>query len=249
MITSSRAPAISLEKISVWFRVPLDPVGKFKEFAIQLLKGRIRYRQVYAVNELSLEIPQGEFLGIIGRNGAGKSTLLKVIARVLHPKSGRVVVWGKIAPLLDIGAGFHPEMSGRENIFLNGAILGYTHQQMLAKYDRIVAFAELAEFIEAPMRTYSSGMWARLGFAVATDERPDILLVDEILAVGDEAFQQKCLQRIIRYKDEGTTIVMVSHNLEQVRKFCTRAAWLDHGRLRAWGKVDSVVDAYTADPS
>jgi ABC-type polysaccharide/polyol phosphate transport system ATPase subunit len=177
-------------------------------------------------------------------NGAGKSTLLKVVARVLRPTKGRVVVRGRVAPLLELGAGFHPELTGKENIFLNGALLGFGHRDMQDKFDQIVEFAELGEFINAPIRTYSSGMYARLGFSVATASDPDVLIVDEILSVGDEAFQKKCAARIEAYRQRGASILMVSHNMASIEAMCQRAAWLDHGIIKATGEPSEVIRAY-----
>jgi ABC-2 type transport system ATP-binding protein len=196
------------------------------------------------LKDVNLEVRKGEVFGLLGNNGAGKSTLLKLIARVLKPMEGRVFVKGRVAPLLDIGAGFHPELTGRENIYLNGAILGFSHQEMNEKYPRIAEFAELEEFIDAPLRTYSSGMQARLGFAVASDSRPDILIVDEVLSVGDEAFQRKCVERIQTYRENGTAILLVSHSMALIESMCSRAAWLDHGHLLANGTAKDAITAY-----
>jgi ABC-2 type transport system ATP-binding protein len=241
---SATQPLIRLENITIRYRIPTEPIRTFKEYAIRALQGKVRHRDFLALSGLSLDIMPGEVMGIIGQNGAGKSTLLKVIARVLHPNEGRVVVRGRVAPLLDLNAGFHAELTGRENIFLNGAILGFTYRQMQQKYARIVEFSGLEEYIEAPMRTYSSGMWTRLGFSVAADERPDILLVDEVLAVGDESFQRKSYERIRRFQEEGTTIVLISHSMPQVKDLCTRAAWLHHGRLQTSGDPAAVIETY-----
>ncbi len=237
-------PLIQLENITIRYRIPTEPIHTFKEYAIRALQGKVSHRDFLALNGVNLEIMPGEVMGIIGQNGAGKSTLLKVIARVLQPNAGRVVVRGRLAPLLDLNAGFHPELTGHENIFLNGAILGFSYRQMQQKYARIVEFSGLEEYIEAPMRTYSSGMWTRLGFAVATDERPDILLVDEVLAVGDESFQRKSYQRIRQFQEEGTTIVLISHSMPQVKDLCTRAAWLQHGQLQTCGNPAEVIETY-----
>lgn len=235
---------IRLEDVTVRYRVPSERINTFKEYAIRRIQGRVHHREFMALEHIHLEVQPGEVFGVIGNNGAGKSTLLKVVARVLFPTHGRVIVRGRVAPLLELGAGFHPELTGRENIFLNGAILGFTRKEMEQNFQRIVDFAELGEFIEAPIRTYSSGMWARLGFAVATDERPDILLVDEILAVGDEHFQQKCTKRIQQYREEGTTILLVAHNMELIQSMCQRVVWLDHGHIAAIGQPAEVVRAY-----
>lgn len=191
-----QTPIIQLENVSVRYRLPSERIGTLKEYTIRFLQRRLRHRDFWAVHDLSLNVNRGEVFGIVGDNGAGKSTLLKVISKVLRPTTGRVRIYGKIAPLLELGAGFHPELSGRENIFLNGALLGYSHEQMSNVFDEVVDFSELSQFIDAPIRTYSSGMYARLGFAVATAHQPEILIVDEILSVGDEAFQRKCTDRI-----------------------------------------------------
>jgi ABC-2 type transport system ATP-binding protein len=241
---TSQDEIIRLESVSVQYRTPHERIGTFKEYFIQLVRGRIRFNTFWALHDVDLSILRGEVFGVIGRNGAGKSTLLKVISRVLRPTKGRIVIYGKVAPLLDIGAGFHPELSGRENVYLNGALLGYSGKEMDACYDQIVDFSELGEFMDAPIRTYSSGMYARLGFAVATAHVPDILLVDEILSVGDEAFQHKCFQRISEFKKLGATIVLVSHNLAEVESSCQRVAWLDQGRIHQIGAPGDVIKAY-----
>jgi ABC-2 type transport system ATP-binding protein len=236
--------AVTLENVSVRYRIPAERYGTFKEFAIRWLQRRVRTQSFWALHRVSFEVYRGEVFGIIGANGAGKSTLLKVISRVMRPTEGRVRVYGRVVPLLELGAGFHPELTGRENIFLNGAILGFTRREMEAKFQRIVEFSELQDFIDAPLRTYSSGMWARLGFAVAIDTEPDILILDEILSVGDEAFQRKCVARIEELRQHGVTILLVTHNTELVASMCSRAAWLDHGRLQLVGEAAVVAQAY-----
>ncbi len=238
------APIINLENVSVRYRLPSERIGTLKEYTIRLLQRRVRHRDFWAVHDLSLSINRGEVFGIVGDNGAGKSTLLKVISKVLRPTTGRVRIYGKIAPLLELGAGFHPELSGRENVFLNGALLGYSHEEMTAVFDEVVDFSELSEFIDAPIRTYSSGMYARLGFAVATAHQPEILIVDEILSVGDEAFQRKCTDRITGFRENGATVLMVSHNLGLISEMCDRAAWLDHGKLMKIGTAEEVIEMY-----
>jgi ABC-type polysaccharide/polyol phosphate transport system ATPase subunit/SAM-dependent methyltransferase len=235
---------ISVTKVSVEYHAPRERIRSLKEYGIRLLQGRVQHEEFKALQEVSLEIRAGEVFGIIGQNGAGKSTLLKAISRVLRPTSGRVWVKGKVAPLLELGAGFHPELSGRENVFLNGTLLGYTHAEMAGLFDGIVDFAELWEFIDAPLRTYSTGMAMRLGFAVATAVCPDILLVDEALSVGDLGFQQKCAERMREFRQRGTTIVLVTHDTHLALRMCDRAAWLAHGKLAALGPVDEVVSAY-----
>jgi ABC-2 type transport system ATP-binding protein len=233
-----------MEHVGVCYRVPSEKIISIKEFTIRWIQRKIQYRDFWALQNINLSIAPGEALGVIGHNGAGKSTLAKLIARILRPTKGRVVVRGQVAPLLEFGAGFHPELTGRENVYLNGALLGFTHKEMDEKFERIVDFAELGEFIDAPMRTYSSGMWARLGFAVATDVKPDILIVDEVLSVGDEAFQRKSAARMQTFRDHGATLLIVSHNMATIQETCHRAAWLHHGQLMQVGEPDEVIHAY-----
>lgn len=242
-----QTPIIQLENVSVRYRLPSERIGTLKEYTIRFLQRRLRHRDFWAVHDLSLNVNRGEVFGIVGDNGAGKSTLLKVISKVLRPTTGRVRIYGKIAPLLELGAGFHPELSGRENIFLNGALLGYSHEQMSNVFDEVVDFSELSQFIDAPIRTYSSGMYARLGFAVATAHQPEILIVDEILSVGDEAFQRKCTDRISGFRENGATVLMVSHNLDLIAGMCDRAAWLDHGKLITIGEANDVIANYRGE--
>jgi ABC-2 type transport system ATP-binding protein/lipopolysaccharide transport system ATP-binding protein len=244
-----RLEAIRLEEVGVRYRVPTERIGTFKEYIIRRLQRKVRNRAFWALKCVNLSINRGEVFGLIGQNGAGKSTLLKLVARVLRPTEGRVIVWGQVAPLLEFGAGFHPELTGRENVFLNGALLGFSRKQMEEKFDRIVDFAELWDFIDAPMRTYSSGMWARLGFAVATDVQPDILIVDEVLAVGDEAFQRKSSARMQEFRDHGATILLVSHNMDTIESMCHRAAWIHHGEVRAVGEAPDTIRAYRQNQS
>lgn len=239
-----RLPAIELEGVSVSYSAPQERVASFKEYAIRLLKGGVPHEFFHALNEVSLTIQPGECFGVVGHNGAGKSTLLKVISRIIRPTAGRAIVRGRLAPLLELGAGFHPELTGRENIFLNGTLLGHSQALMEELFDDIVDFAELREFIDAPLRTYSTGMAVRLGFAVATAVRPDVLLVDEVLAVGDENFQRKCAVRIGEFRQSGTTILLVTHDTNAVIEMCERALWLDHGRVKGLGLSEEVVTAY-----
>jgi ABC-type polysaccharide/polyol phosphate transport system ATPase subunit len=246
--TSSHLPdaieTISLESVGVRYRAPDERISTFKEYLIRWLQRKIRHRDFWALRDVNLTIFSGETVGLIGHNGAGKSTLLKLIARVLRPTTGRVVVRGRVAPLLEFGAGFHSELTGRENVYLNGALLGFSNQEMEEKFERIVDFAELWDFIDAPLRTYSSGMSARLGFAVATDVKPDILIIDEVLSVGDEAFQRKSAARMQEFRDQGATIILVSHNMAIIEQICHRAVWLDHGRLMEAGEVKEIIKAY-----
>jgi ABC-type polysaccharide/polyol phosphate transport system ATPase subunit len=220
-------------------------VGTFKEYAIRVLKrNQVRYREFLALNDVSLHINQGEILGIIGRNGAGKSTLLKVISRVLIPTEGRVRIRGMVSPLLELGAGFHPELTGRENIFLNGTLLGHSQREIESRLPEIIEFAELGAFIDAPLRTYSSGMIARLGFSVSTTWRPEILILDEVLSVGDEVFRHKCQVRMKKYREEGATTLLVTHDSATVKSLCSRAVWLDHGQVKAVGSSEEIVNLY-----
>jgi ABC-2 type transport system ATP-binding protein/lipopolysaccharide transport system ATP-binding protein len=202
------------------------------------------HHQFHALNNVNLEVKPGEVLGIIGHNGAGKSTLLKVIARVLRPTKGRVILRGRISPLLELGAGFDPELTGRENIYLNSAILGFSKKDITARFNRIVEFAELQEFIDTPVRNYSTGMVSRLGFSVATDVQPEVLIVDEVLSVGDSDFQKRCSERITDFRKNGTTILLVSHDLEAVQKMCDRVGWLEQGELKMCGDPLAVIAEY-----
>ncbi len=237
---------IQLNNVTVCFRVPHEKIPTFQEYAIRWLKKRrVTYSDFNALNDVSFSVRQGETLGIIGANGAGKSTLLKVIARVIRPTRGRVFLRGRIAPLLELGAGFDDEMTGRENIFLNGAVLGFSRKDIASRLDRIVDFSGIGEFIDAPIRTYSSGMVARLGFAVATDVQPEVLIIDEILSVGDAEFQQKSAARISQYHNNGSTILMVSHNSISIKKLCDHVIWLEHGSIKMMGRVDDIVDQYS----
>lgn len=235
---------ISIEGVSVLYRVPRERITSIKEYAVRWLQRRLEYEDFWALHNVSFQVQRGEVFGIIGRNGSGKSTLLKVIARVLVPQKGRVRIRGKVAPLLELGAGFQFELTGRENIFLNSALLGRTHAETTRLLPEIIDFAEIGEFIDAPVRTYSTGMVARLGFAVATCVQPEILLVDEVLSVGDAQFQDKCLERMYNYRRNGTTILIVSHGMSTIESFCDRAIWLDRGYVRVAGPVKSVVQRY-----
>lgn len=238
---------ISLENVSVSYRLPSERIGTFKEYAIRALQRKIKIQNFWALTGVNLQVNKGEVFGLIGNNGAGKSTMLKVISKVLKPSKGRVMVFGKIAPLLELGAGFHPELSGRENVFLNGALLGYSRADMEAVFDDIVEFSELDQFINSPIRTYSSGMYARLGFAVATAHVPEILILDEILSVGDEAFQRKCNLRMKNFQQSGATVLMVSHGLDMMEGMCNRIAWIDHGKILKIGAPKETIAAYRGE--
>lgn len=236
--------AIFLNNISVRYRIPTEAIHTFKEYMIKLLKREIDHKSFSALKEINLDIKRGEIFGIIGRNGAGKSTLMKVISKVLIPTDGRVWVKGHVSPLLQLGAGFHPELTGRENIYLNATLLGHSHTEIENKLDEIIEFAEIGNFMEAPLRTYSSGMQSRLGFAVATAWQPDILILDEVLSVGDAAFQKKCIHRMGKFRDSGATVLMVSHSIDQVREICERALWLNKGQIESLGSADEVCTMY-----
>ena len=233
--------------MSLCYRVPHEKVKSIKEYAIRRLRRSLIIRDFWALRDLSFDVSPGEIFGIIGRNGAGKTTLLKVIARVLWPSSGRVVVRGLVSPLLGLGAGFNEELSGRENVFLSGATLGFSYLDMKSRFERIVEFAGVGDFIDAPLRTYSTGMRARLGFAVATDVRPDVLLMDEIMSVGDAEFKAKCEDRIAEFRESGATVLLVSHNLVSVATLCSRAVLLDGGRAVLVGPAEEVIDRYNLD--
>jgi lipopolysaccharide transport system ATP-binding protein len=237
--------AVSFDDVSKRFVLRHERAYTVLESVIGLVKpARRRTEEFWALRAVSFEIPDGETFGIIGPNGAGKSTVLKLMARILEPTSGEVTVRGRISPLLELGAGFHPELTGRENVYLNAALFGVSQAEAQDRYDEIVEFSELKDFIDAPLKHYSSGMYMRLGFAVAANIIPDILLVDEVLAVGDEAFQRKCLRKIEEFRREGRTIVFVSHDLDTVRRICRRTLWLDQATVQAVGPTDDVVNAY-----
>ncbi len=235
---------IEVKNVSMSFRLSQDRIQSIKEYLVTLAKGKLKYKEFWALKNVSFTVRPGEVLGIIGRNGAGKSTILKVISGILKPTEGSVSVRGNIVPMLELGSGFDFDLTGRENIYLNGSILGYSSHFLDEKYDEIVSFSELGEFIEMPIRNYSSGMMMRLAFSIATVVNPEILIVDEILAVGDEAFQRKSRQRMLELMGGGTTVLFVSHSLDQIREMCDRVLWLDHGQIKMLGETKEVCDAY-----
>lgn len=237
--------AVFLQGVTVSYQLPSERIATIKEYAIKKILKKISHHNFLALNNINLEITKGQVFGIVGRNGAGKSTLLKVISRVLYPTSGRVWINGAVSPLLELGAGFHPELTGVENIFLNGTLLGHTRKDIQQHGNAIIDFAELGEFINSPIRTYSSGMVGRLGFAIATAWIPDILILDEVLSVGDAGFQQKCETRIKELIQSGATIILVSHSIATIEKLCSHAILLDHGQVIANGSGDEISKKYS----
>lgn len=237
-------PIISVDNVSMHFRMDKNHTTSLKEWVVSFLRGKQQYETFHALNDVTFDVKPGEIFGIIGRNGAGKSTLLKVVSGIYKPTSGMAVTRGRIAPMLELGSGFDVELSGHDNIFLNGAILGFSEEFLRSKYDDILAFSELSEFIHQPIKTYSSGMMMRLAFSVATIVEPEILIVDEILAVGDAAFQQKSHARMLELMQGGTTVLFVSHDLNQIRQMSDRVLWLDHGTVKMVGETKDVCDAY-----
>lgn len=235
---------INVEHVSMRFNLSSEKFDSFKEYVIKSLKKQVSYDEFWALKDVSFEVKRGDSLGLIGLNGSGKSTMLKTIAGVLKPTKGKVTVGGNIAPLIELGAGFDMDLTARENVFLNGALLGYNRAQMEAQYDDIVEFSELGEFMDVPVKNFSSGMVSRLAFAIATIGTPDILIVDEVLSVGDFHFQEKCEARIQNMRDHGTTILFVSHSLEQVKKICNKMAWLEKGHLKMFGNTEDICDIY-----
>lgn len=235
---------IEVNDVSMRFRMANDKIRSVKEFVVRKIQGKIQYKEFEALKHVSFDVRRGEVVGLIGRNGAGKSTILKIISGILRPTEGSVVVRGNIAPMLELGSGFDMDMTGRENIFLNGAILGYSEEFLKRSYYDIVDFAEIEEFIDVPLRNYSSGMIARLAFSIATQIHPEVLIVDEVLAVGDADFQTKSLARMMEMMSGGTTVLFVSHNISQIRELCNRVVWLDHGAIRMIGDAQELCDAY-----
>lgn len=236
---------IKISGVSVRYRLIKEKRKTLQEYIIYRLKGRrMDYEDFWALKSIDLEVYKGEALGIIGHNGAGKSTLLKVIAGVLKPTGGYVEINGKIAPLIELGAGFDMELTGKENIYLNASILGLSRKEINGKFEKIVEFSELSDFIHSPLKSYSSGMLSRLGFAIATEVDPDILIIDEVLAVGDEHFKRKCGERIAGFKKMGTTMLFVSHDMKDVRKLCDKVLWLDHGMSRMYGDSELATNEY-----
>lgn len=239
-------PIVSVQNVSMRFNLAQEQFSGLKDLVIMATKGKLKFHEFYALKDVSFDIKRGESWALIGKNGCGKSTLLKVISGIYKPTSGKVIVRGTIAPLIELGAGFDMELTARENIFLNGAVLGHSRKVMEQHFDEIVDFSELKDFIDVPIKNFSSGMIARLGFSIATIVRADILIIDEILAVGDYAFQQKCYKRMEDLMSNGTTVIFVSHDDAQVRKMCDHAVWLVNGKLQSIGEVEKICDKYKA---
>jgi ABC-2 type transport system ATP-binding protein len=235
---------IHLDNVTMKYRLANEKVDSLKEYMLRIFNGKIKYSDFEAVKSLNLKIYSGERVGIIGHNGAGKSTLLKMIAGVMKPTEGKILVNGSIAPLLELGAGFDPELSGEENIFLNGALLGKTKKFLEGKYEEIVQFSDLGDFIYTPVKNYSSGMRARLGFSIATQIDPDILIVDEILGVGDEQFRKKSSEKMVEMMTSGKTIILVSHSLAQIKRLTDKTIWLHKGEIKENGDTQTVVSNY-----
>ncbi|MBP2242350.1 ABC-type polysaccharide/polyol phosphate transport system ATPase subunit [Cytobacillus eiseniae] len=236
--------AVEVSGVSMRFNLARERVDSLKEYMIRALKKNMNYDEFYALKDVSFKIQKGDSFAIIGSNGSGKSTLLKIISGIFKPTTGKVEVNGSIAPLIELGAGFDMELTARENIFLNGAVLGYSKKFILEKYDEIISFSELHNFVDVPLKNFSSGMVARLGFSIATMVQPDILIVDEILSVGDYSFQEKCEKRMKEMTDNGTTLILVSHSIEQVKKVCNNAVLIREGELVTIGPIEDVSNLY-----
>lgn len=235
---------IDVSHVSMHFNLMVEKVDSLKEYVVKLLKGKLLYNDFTALNDVSFQVKKGEIVGLVGFNGAGKSTMLKILAGVLTPTKGSVKVIGTVAPLIEVGAGFDPELTARENIYLNGAILGHSKEFMDSKFNEIIDFAELKDFVDVPVKNFSSGMYARLGFAIATMVKPDILIVDEVLSVGDYKFQEKCEKRIQTMIADGVTIILVSHDIGMIERLCTKVVWLDHGNVKDIGETDKICNEY-----
>lgn len=235
---------IKVNDVSMMFNLSSEKIDSIKEYFIKAVRRELHFQEFWALRDISFTLEKGDSLGIVGLNGSGKSTLLKIVSGILKPTKGTVETCGSIAPLIELGAGFDANLSARENIYLNGAILGYSRAYMSERFDEIIEFAELQDFVDTAVKNYSSGMVARLGFAIATMNVPDILIIDEILAVGDYKFQEKSFARMQEMIASGATVVFVSHSIEQVRKICKKALWLEHGQMRMLGDVEAVCGEY-----
>ena len=238
---------IDVDHVTIRFNLANQKVDNLKEYFVKLIKRELMFQEFLAVKDVSFQVREGEAWALVGTNGSGKSTMLKAISRILKPYKGTISVNGTVAPLIELGAGFDPEMTARENIFLNGCVLGHTEKFMHEHFEEIVEFAEVEKFLDSPLKNFSSGMRARLGFAIATMVKPDILIVDEVLAVGDVKFRAKCEKRMKELLEGGTTLLYVSHNINEVKRLCTHAIWIDKGVERMKGDVQTVADAYMAE--
>ncbi len=244
MNKSENQTVVSVKNVDMEFNLASEQLNSLKEYFLKLAKGELMFQKFLALQNINLEVKAGESVALIGVNGSGKSTLLKVIAGVMEPTRGTVQVNGSIAPMIELGAGFDMELTARENIFLNGAVLGHDEKFMAEHFDSIIDFAELRDFVDVPVKNFSSGMVARLGFAIATEVPADLLIVDEVLSVGDFRFQEKCHERMQKMLSGGTTLLFVSHSAEQVRELCEKALWLEHGKIKAYGPADEVCKEY-----
>ena len=238
---------VEVSDLSMCFRMPAQKIDNIKEFFIKFVKRQLKYKDFWVLKNISFHVNRGESVGILGRNGAGKSTLLKLISGIIEPTKGCIRVRGSIVPLLKLGAGFDGNATGRENVFLNGAMLGFSKKEMQEKYDSIVKFAELEDFMDMPLKNYSQGMVARLGFSIAVDVKPDLLIVDEVLGVGDAAFRDKCAKKIAELQATGTTLLLVSHSASQVKELCKSALWIKNGEIVMYDDADKVSTAYAND--
>ena len=236
---------IKVDNLGICFRMDRNKTTNLKEYVVRALKRQNAYDEFWALRNVSFEVKKGEVLGIIGHNGAGKSTLLKAISRIIEPTEGSIERKGNIVPMLELGSGFDYELTGAENIYLNGAVLGYTKQFIDENYQAIIDYSEIGDFIRMPLKTYSSGMIARLAFSIATMVKPEILIVDEILSVGDEGFQRKSHNRMMELMMGGTTVLFVSHSIAQIRQMCTRVLWIEHGKAQKFGETNAICDMYS----
>ena len=235
---------IEVKNVKMKFKMSDEPLNSLKEIFTKAVTGKLKFNEFLAMDDISFNVEKGETLGLIGSNGAGKSTTLKVISGILKPTEGQIITRGNIVPMLELGAGFDLELTGRENIYLNGAILGYTQEYLDSKYEEIVDFAEIREFIDMPIRNYSSGMMARLAFSIASVVKPEILIVDEILSVGDAKFQEKSLNRMKELMSGGATVLFVSHDINKIEEMCDHVVWLEKGKVRQYGKAKTICKAY-----
>ncbi len=245
IIKEDRDVIVDVDHVSVIFNIANEKIQSLKEYFIKMMRRELMFREFVAVDDVSFKVYRGDVFGLVGTNGSGKSTMLKVIAGVLEPSKGKCTVNGTISPLIELGAGFDPELTARENIYLNGALLGFSKKFLDDHVNEIIEFAELHDFMEMPLKNYSSGMVARIAFAIATITEPDLLIVDEVLSVGDFLFQEKCENRIKQMMDNGTTVLIVSHSIDQVRRLCNKVLWIEKSKMKMIGPTQEVADAYS----